>query len=157
MFNCKCKIVVFATVAVIFVLGIYSPAQSDIIPGKPKTVKAIPVKQADTSKSSIITEKKLEEKNSILVTFVELGSVNCVPCKMMQPVMKEVKEKYGKQVKVVFHDVWTEQGRPFGTTFGIKGIPTQIFLDKDGKEYYRHEGFFAKEELVKILQMKGVK
>jgi thioredoxin 1 len=103
------------------------------------------------------TEKKSEEKNNILVTFVELGSVNCVPCKMMQPVMKEVEEKYGKQVKVVFHDVWTEQGRPYGTTFGISGIPTQVFLDKDGKEYYRHEGFFAKEELVKILQMKGVK
>jgi hypothetical protein len=30
----------------------------------------------------------------------------------MQPVMKSIEEKYGKQVKVVFHDVWTEAGAP---------------------------------------------
>ncbi|MGE5672163.1 MAG: thioredoxin family protein [Fibrobacterota bacterium] len=101
--------------------------------------------------------KKTEIKSEILVTFVELGSVNCIPCKKMQPVMKEVEEKYGKQVKVVFHDVWTDEGKPFGATYGIRSIPTQVFLDKDGKEYYRHEGFFPKEELVKILAMKGVK
>lgn len=42
-----------------------------------------------------------------IVTFVELGSVNCIPCRMMQPVMKSVEEKYGNQIKIVFHDVWT--------------------------------------------------
>ena len=40
------------------------------------------------------------------VTFVELGSVNCIPCKQMQPIMKSVEEKYGDQVKVIFYDVW---------------------------------------------------
>ena len=39
----------------------------------------------------------------------------------------------------------------------IRVIPTQIFLDKEGKEYFRHEGFFPKEELVNILKQKGVK
>jgi thiol-disulfide isomerase/thioredoxin len=29
------------------------------------------------------------------VTFIELGSVNCIPCKQMQPVMKSIEEKYG--------------------------------------------------------------
>lgn len=42
------------------------------------------------------------------VTFVELGSVNCIPCKQMQPVMKAIEEKYGDQVNVVFYDVWKE-------------------------------------------------
>ena len=41
------------------------------------------------------------------VTFIELGSVNCVPCKAMQPIMEEVRRKYGARVSVVFHDVWT--------------------------------------------------
>ena len=41
--------------------------------------------------------------------------------------------------------------------YGIKSIPTQVFLNETGKEYYRHVGFFPEEELVKVLQMKGVK
>ena len=91
------------------------------------------------------------------VTFIELGSVRCIPCQQMQPVMKAIETKYGKEVKVDFHDVWTEAGKPFGVKYGIEAIPTQIFLDETGKEYYRHVGFFPEEELVKILQMKGVK
>jgi thioredoxin 1 len=94
---------------------------------------------------------------NILVTFVELGSVRCIPCKLMQPVMKDIEKDYAGQVKVVFHDVWTPAGEPFGQTYKIRVIPTQVFLDKEGKEYFRHEGFFPKEELVKILKQKGVK
>lgn len=91
------------------------------------------------------------------VIFVELGSVKCTPCKMMQPVMKQVEEKFKEQVKVIFIDVWTEEGKPYGEQFGIRAIPTQIFLDGNTNEYYRHEGFFPFEELVKILAQKGVK
>jgi thioredoxin 1 len=96
-------------------------------------------------------------ENNILVTFVELGSVRCIPCKMMQPIMKDIEKNYAGQVKVVFHDVWTPEGEPFGNSYKIRVIPTQVFLDKDGKEYFRHEGFFPKDELVKVLQQKGVK
>lgn len=91
------------------------------------------------------------------VTFVELGSVKCIPCKKMQPIMKSIKEKYGDQVKVVFHDVWTPEGQPFGDKFGIQAIPTQVFLDASGKEFFRHEGYFPEEELVEVLKGKGVK
>jgi len=94
---------------------------------------------------------------SYKVTFIELGSVRCIPCKMMQSVMKSVEEKYGSQVKVVFYDVWTEAGTPYGQKYGISAIPTQVFLDKEGNEYFRHEGFFPEEELIKVLKQKGVK
>jgi thioredoxin 1 len=90
------------------------------------------------------------------VTFVEIGSVNCIPCKMMQPIMREIEREFQGQVRVVFHDVWTPAGKPEAMKYGIQAIPTQVFLDKDGKEYFRHIGFFPKEELVKILKMKGV-
>jgi len=91
------------------------------------------------------------------VTFIELGSVRCIPCQQMQPVMKSIEAKYGKEVRVDFHDVWTDAGKPYGVKYAIEAIPTQVFLDETGKEYYRHVGFFPEEELVKILQMKGVK
>ena len=94
---------------------------------------------------------------TLKVTFVELGSVNCIPCKMMKPVMDQVEKKYPGQVKVVFHDVWTPKGRADGEKYNIRIIPTQVFLDKDGKEYFRHEGFYPFEEVEKILKMKGVK
>ncbi len=81
------------------------------------------------------------------VTFIELGSVNCIPCKAMQPIMEELRQTYPKQVNVIFHDVWTKEGEPLGKQFGIRVIPTQVFLDKDGKENFRHEGFFSMEEL----------
>ena len=95
--------------------------------------------------------------DSVLVTFIELGSVKCIPCKMMQPIMDEIEKKYANQVKVVFHDVWTEEGRPHAEKWRIRAIPTQIFLDKNGIEYFRHTGFFPKEDLLKVLKQKGVK
>ena len=91
------------------------------------------------------------------VTFIELGSVRCIPCQKMQSVMKSVGKKYGSQVKVVFHDVWTPEGKPFGKQYGIEAIPTQVFLDENGKEFSRHIGFFPEEELIKVLQSKGVR
>jgi thioredoxin 1 len=77
---------------------------------------------------------------------------------MMQPVMTEIEKEYGKKgVKVVFHDVWTKEGQPYSMKYNIRAIPTQVFLDKNGKEYYRHEGFFPKKELVEILKKGGIK
>lgn len=101
---------------------------------------------------------KQDDKNSanIKVTFIELGSVRCIPCKKMIPIMEEIKKEYADQVKVVFYDVWTAEGAPFGEQYKIKLIPTQVFLDKDGNEYFRHVGFFPKEELVAVLKQKGV-
>lgn len=90
------------------------------------------------------------------VTFVELGSVNCIPCKAMKPVMKSIEEKYGEQVKVVFYDVWTKDQRKYAEKYKIRLIPTQVFLDENGKEFHRHEGFYPEAEIEKILQSKGL-
>ena len=69
-------------------------------------------------------------------TFVELGSVNCIPCKEMKSVMKAIEEEYAGKVLVVFHDVWTDEGKPYGAQYGIRVIPTQVFIDKSGKEIF---------------------
>lgn len=117
--------------------------------------EASPVPAIDPSDASAIPAAA--SKDELLVTFVEIGSLNCIPCKMMQPIMEEIEREYRGQVKVVFHDVWTTNGRPYGMKYGIRVIPTQVFLDKDGREYFRHEGFFSKEEVVRVLKMKGVR
>lgn len=97
-------------------------------------------------------EAKSKEKPKPIITFVELGSVNCVPCKMMQPVMKDIETEYKEKVQVIFHDVNKEKG--MAEKYKIRVIPTQVFLDKDGKEFHRHEGFYPKEEIMKILDPK---
>ncbi len=91
------------------------------------------------------------------VIFIELGSVNCIPCKQMQPVMKSIEEKYGEQVKVIFYDVWKEEQKKYAQQYGVRLIPTQVFLDENGKEFHRHEGFYPDAEIEKLLQEKGVK
>lgn len=111
------------------------------------------LKKTEVRVSSSTTKKK----SKIKVTFIELGSEKCIPCKRMRPIMKEIEEEYGdKGVKVIFYDVWTEADSPYAGKYAIQGVPTQVFLDRKGKEYFRHVGFFPKEELIKILQMKGI-
>ena len=104
-----------------------------------------------------VNKPKPEEQNTgtnAKVTFLELGSVSCIPCRQMQPIMKSIESKYGGQVKVVFHDVWKDK-KP-AQQYGIKLIPTQVFLDENGKEFYRHEGFFPEEDIDKLLASKGL-
>ena len=95
------------------------------------------------------------ETGKTKITFVELGSVNCIPCRQMQPVMKSIEEKFGEQVKVVFHDVWKDKAP--AQKYGIQLIPTQVFLDENGKEFYRHEGFYAEDEIIKLFETRNVK
>lgn len=108
-------------------------------------------------KADKIVQTPAKVKENPKVTFVELGSVNCIPCKQMKPIMEDIEKEYPTQVKVVFHDVWTQKGKVDAEKYKIRLIPTQVFLDSLGKEYFRHEGFFPKEELVKILKQKGVR
>jgi len=89
------------------------------------------------------------------ITFIELGSVNCIPCRQMQPIMKEIAAEYPDQVLVVFYDVWKNPAP--GEYYKIQLIPTQVFIDERGNELFRHVGVFPKEDIVKFLKDHGVK
>jgi len=55
---------------------------------------------------------------------------------------------------VAFSDV--RQDPSVGEKYGISVIPTQIFFDKDGKELFRHEGFFPKEDILAKWKELGI-
>jgi len=116
------------------------------------SAQKVPSKQAETK----APDRAVAKSDTVLVTFVEIGSVKCIPCKAMQPIMKAVEEEYRGQVKIVFHDVWTPKGKADAMKYNNRVIPTQVFLDKNGKEYYRHEGFFPKDDVVRVIKMQGV-
>ncbi|HPC96388.1 MAG TPA: organomercurial lyase [Sedimentisphaerales bacterium] len=91
---------------------------------------------------------------SSLPRLVDLGAGKCIPCKMMAPILEELKEEYAGRMEVVFIDVW--ENPDAAKPYGIQVIPTQIFYDAAGKEVFRHEGFFSKEDILAKWKELGV-
>ena len=89
-----------------------------------------------------------------LPRLVDLGADKCVPCKMMVPILEELKTQYTEKFTVEFIDVWKNSGA--GAQYGVKVIPTQIFFAADGTELFRHEGFYAKEDILAKWRELGI-
>ncbi|OFY40998.1 MAG: hypothetical protein A2X18_02855 [Bacteroidetes bacterium GWF2_40_14] len=82
-------------------------------------------------------------------TFLEFGAKGCSACKRMEGVMEEIKTAFPNRVNVNFINVRLPENQKIMEYFGVVVIPTQVLLDKDGKEYFRHTGYFAAEDLKK--------
>ena len=81
-----------------------------------------------------------------LPRILDLGATQCIPCKMMAPILEELKKEYAGKMQVDFIDVWKDQSA--GKKYDIEAIPTQIFFDASGKELFRHQGFMPKEDIL---------
>lgn len=88
------------------------------------------------------------------VTMIDLGATECIPCKMMAPILAELKEEYAGRADIMFIDVWKDPAQ--AKKYGIQAIPTQIFFDADGNEVFRHTGFMDKKRIVEALSRLGV-
>lgn len=88
------------------------------------------------------------------VTFLDIGAHKCVPCKMMAPIIKELAVAYEGKVAIAFIDVWEypEEAKKYN----IRTIPTQIFYDENGKEVFRHTGFYNKDEILTQFSNLGI-
>ena len=91
---------------------------------------------------------------SPLPRLVDLGAGRCIPCKQMKPILAELTRDYADQFTVVFIDVW--ENKDAGEPYGIRMIPTQVFFGADGKELFRHEGFYAKKDILAKWKELGV-
>ncbi len=89
-----------------------------------------------------------------LPALIDLGAGQCIPCKMMAPILEELKSEYEGTLIVEFIDVWKKPDE--ATKYDIKLIPTQIFLDASGKELFRHESFFSKEDILSKWKEFGI-
>jgi len=87
-------------------------------------------------------------------TFLEFGAKGCSSCKMMEGVMDEIRVTYPNRVYVDFINVRLPENRKIMEYFGIAFIPTQVLLDKDGKEFFRHSGYYPAQDLKKIFTQK---
>ena len=100
------------------------------------------------------TEVTVSKPAPGLPRLVDLGSVTCIPCKMMAPILDEMKSEYAGRLEVEFIDV--NENREAARQYGIKLIPTQIFFDTSGKELWRHEGFISREDILAKWKELGV-
>ncbi len=93
---------------------------------------------------------------SPLPRMVDLGADNCIPCKLMAPILQELKVEYAHLFFTThFIDVWKNPAA--GRQFGIRLIPTQVFYDAEGKELFRHEGFMSKQDILRQWKRMGIK
>jgi thioredoxin 1 len=100
----------------------------------------------------VMTMEVVESKK--LPRLVDLGADKCIPCKMMAPILEELSAEYKDKLQVDFIDVWKNPQE--GPKYKIRVIPTQIFFDASGKELFRHEGFFSKEDILAKWKKFGV-
>lgn len=112
--------------------------------GAPKTVKPSQEERTPSPPSSPARRPRL----------IELGSKTCIPCKMMQPILDELRRDYGSQLEVIFYDIY--ERRDMAEAYQIRVIPTQVFLDAEGKEFFRHQGFYPKEDILARFEEHGI-
>ncbi len=90
------------------------------------------------------------------ITLVELGAKDCPPCRAMEPVRKKLMADLGDSINFVYYDVWTNEGAPHGQRYRARVIPTQVFLDAEGREFFRHEGYFAEAQIRAVFKRMGL-
>ncbi|MEJ5357857.1 MAG: thioredoxin domain-containing protein [Desulfobacterales bacterium] len=88
-------------------------------------------------------------------TVVEFGATGCVPCDMMQPILDKLRKAHAERLNVVFVHVGEE--KVLAARHGIRAIPVQVFFDRGGREFFRHEGFFPEAEVNRVLAQMGVR
>jgi len=84
----------------------------------------------------------------------DFGRGKCIPCKMMKPILDDLKEEYAGRAEILIIEI--DEYPAVTQRVGIRAIPTQIFYDAEGKEVYRHQGFMPREAIVEKLRETGV-
>ncbi len=96
-------------------------------------------------------KKALASGRPVLVNF---GANNCLPCRQLRPILKEVSKEYGEKASILVIDVYKYQ--ELARQHKIMALPTLVFFDSKGKEVFRHMGIMDKENIVAKLKEVGM-
>lgn len=88
-----------------------------------------------------------------LPRLVDVGAEKCIPCIKMAPILDQLRDDFSGKMEVKFVDAW--KNREEAANYGVQMIPTQIFYAADGKELFRHTGFYGREEILGKWQELG--
>lgn len=81
-----------------------------------------------------------------LPKLVDVGADKCIPCIKMAPILEQLREDFSGRMVVQFVDVWKYKEK--AAQYQVRMIPTQIFYAPDGRELYRHTGFYGRTEIL---------
>lgn len=91
-------------------------------------------------------KKIIASETPVLVDFFAEW---CGPCKILAPILKDVKVELGGNVKIVKIDV--DKNQSIATKYQVKGVPTMI-LFKNGKQVWRQSGVLQKKDIIQVIQ-----
>lgn len=102
--------------------------------------------------SSLSASKADSLKIEPQITILEFGADDCYYCQKMRKILFKTQFEYVKSVKVEFIDFNNFRNYRIINKYFIKEIPSQIFLDKDQKVFFRHTGFLTEKNIWKIIE-----
>ncbi len=76
----------------------------------------------------------------------------CGPCQALAPVLKQVKDQLGDQIKIVKIDV--DKNQNIATQWQVRGVPTMI-LFQNGQQLWRQSGVLSKENILQVILEKS--
>ena len=86
--------------------------------------------------------------NSEIPVLVDFSAEWCGPCKMMVPILDQVKSELGDKVKIVKIDV--DKNQALAAAYNVRGVPT-LMIFKNGKEMWKKSGVFPSNQLVNLI------
>lgn len=91
---------------------------------------------------------KDEVQHSSVPVLVEFGATWCPPCKMLEPIIDQLAEKYEGKLRVCRMD--TDENPVTQELFGVMGIPTLVLL-KDGQQVMQIVGYRPRHQIESAL------
>lgn len=91
----------------------------------------------------------IQSEKPVLIDFFATW---CGPCKMLGPILKEVKDSLGDRVSIIKIDV--DKNQQIASQYQVRGVPTMI-LFQSGKQLWRQSGVLTKEEIIKTILEKS--
>jgi len=107
--------------------------------------------QAELAKDNLLDKARASGKPTLAVFSAKSC---CGPDKML-PVIGTVRGKYNEKINIVY--IEPQQEQILSARYGIRSIPSQVFFDGKGKEFYRHSGFFSEKGITDKLSEMGIK
>lgn len=87
--------------------------------------------------------------DSEIPVLVDFHADWCGPCKMLAPILKQVKDEMGESIKIVKIDV--DKNQSIASKYQVRGVPTML-LFKNGKQLWRQSGVLQKDAIVQIIK-----
>ena len=72
----------------------------------------------------------------------------CGPCKMLSPILKQVKDSLGERVSIIKIDV--DKNQALAAKYQVRGVPTML-LFKNGKQIWRQSGVVQKDDIINVI------